>query len=38
MIKTSGANVSPLEVEELLATHPDVKGVAVVGRPGSLGR
>jgi acyl-CoA synthetase (AMP-forming)/AMP-acid ligase II len=33
MIKTSGANVSPLEVEELLATHPDVKGVAVVGVP-----
>jgi fatty-acyl-CoA synthase len=33
VIKTSGANVSPLEVEELLATHPDVKGVAVVGVP-----
>jgi fatty-acyl-CoA synthase len=33
VIKTSGANVSPLEVEELLATHPEVKGVAVVGIP-----
>ncbi len=33
VIKTSGANVSPLEVEELLATHRDVKGVAVVGVP-----
>jgi fatty-acyl-CoA synthase len=33
VIKTSGANVSPLEVEELLATHPDVKGIVVVGVP-----
>jgi fatty-acyl-CoA synthase len=33
VIKTSGANVSPLEVEELLGTHPDVKGVVVVGVP-----
>jgi fatty-acyl-CoA synthase len=36
VIKTSGANVSPLEVEELLATHPDVKGVVVVGVPDPL--
>jgi fatty-acyl-CoA synthase len=35
VIKTSGANVSPLEVEELLGTHPDVKGVVVVGVPDS---
>jgi fatty-acyl-CoA synthase len=33
MIKTSGANVSPLEVEEVLGEHPQVKGVAVVGVP-----
>ena len=31
MIKTAGINVSPAEVEEFLATHPDVVEVAVVG-------
>lgn len=31
MIKTAGINVSPAEVEEFLATHPDVAEVAVVG-------
>ncbi len=33
MIKTSGINVSPLEVEEFLATHPAVAQAAVVGAP-----
>jgi fatty-acyl-CoA synthase len=33
MIKTSGANVSPVEVEEQLMTHPCIKEVAVVGVP-----
>lgn len=33
MIKTGGINVSPLEVEEFLATHPRVQEVAVVGAP-----
>lgn len=31
MIKTGGINVSPAEVEEFLASHPDVKEVAVAG-------
>jgi fatty-acyl-CoA synthase len=31
MIKTAGINVSPAEVEEFLATHPEVASVAVVG-------
>jgi acyl-CoA synthetase (AMP-forming)/AMP-acid ligase II len=33
MIKTSGANVAPVEVEEVLDSHPDVKRAAVVGVP-----
>jgi fatty-acyl-CoA synthase len=33
MIKTGGENVSPVEVEELLAGHPDVDRAAVVGLP-----
>ena len=33
MIKTSGINVSPLEVESFLAVHPDVREVLVVGAP-----
>jgi fatty-acyl-CoA synthase len=31
LIKTGGANVSPLEVEQALAKHPDVKVGVVVG-------
>ncbi|SHM61144.1 long-chain-fatty-acid--CoA ligase [Cryptosporangium aurantiacum] len=33
MIITGGENVFPAEVEAVLADHPDVAGVAVVGRP-----
>jgi fatty-acyl-CoA synthase len=33
MIKTSGINVSPLEVESFLAGHPGVQEVLVVGAP-----
>lgn len=33
MIKTSGINVSPAEVESFLAGHPDVAEVVVVGAP-----
>jgi len=33
MIKTAGINVSPLEVEEVLLQHPDVKQAYVVGVP-----
>lgn len=33
MIISGGVNVYPAEVEELLATHPDVREVAVVGAP-----
>ncbi len=33
MLKTSGINVSPLEVERFLETHPDVKEAQVVGIP-----
>jgi malonyl-CoA/methylmalonyl-CoA synthetase len=33
LIITGGYNVHPREVEEALATHPDVVEVAVVGRP-----
>ena len=33
MIKTGGENVSPVEVEELLVSHPDVDRAAVVGLP-----
>jgi len=33
MIKTGGENVAPVEVEEVVAAHPSVDVVAVVGRP-----
>ena len=33
LIKTSGANVAPLEVEAILLTHPAVKQAYVVGVP-----
>ena len=33
VIITGGENVSPLEVEEVLRTHPDVSDVAVIGTP-----
>lgn len=33
IIITGGENVSPLEVEEVLRTHPDVADVAVIGTP-----
>jgi fatty-acyl-CoA synthase len=33
MIKTAGINVSPLEVEQVLLSHPDVKQAHVVGVP-----
>ena len=33
IIKTGGANVSPLEVDEALATHPGVKLAKTVGLP-----
>jgi fatty-acyl-CoA synthase len=33
VIKTGGANVSPREVDELLATHPAVKRTQTVGVP-----
>lgn len=33
IIKTGGANVSPREIDELLATHPAVKLVQTVGVP-----
>lgn len=33
MIKTSGINVSPAEVESFLSQHPSVDDVAVVGAP-----
>lgn len=33
MIKTSGANVAPLEVEQLLLAHPDIHRAVVVGVP-----
>jgi fatty-acyl-CoA synthase len=36
MIKTSGANVAPAEVEEVIKTHPGVKEAAVVGVPDPL--
>src|SRR5690625_7897545 len=31
IIKTGGANVSPREVDDVLATHPDVKITQTVG-------
>jgi len=33
LIITGGYNVYPREVEEVLGTHPDVREVAVIGRP-----
>ncbi len=33
MIKTGGINVAPLEVEEVLLQHPDIKQAYVVGVP-----
>lgn len=33
MIISGGENVYPTEVEGVLATHPDVRDVAVIGRP-----
>lgn len=33
VIKSGGINVSPIEVEQLLATHPDVRDAHVVGVP-----
>jgi 2-furoate---CoA ligase len=33
MIISGGENIHPVEVEEVLARHPDVKDVAVVGAP-----
>ncbi|QNQ89509.1 AMP-binding protein [Corynebacterium poyangense] len=33
VIITGGFNVYPAEVEQVIATHPDVREVAVVGRP-----
>lgn len=33
MIKTSGINVSPLEIEELLHTHPQIRQAHVLGVP-----
>jgi acyl-CoA synthetase (AMP-forming)/AMP-acid ligase II len=33
VIITGGENVTPLEVEEVLRTHPDVADVAVIGTP-----
>jgi carnitine-CoA ligase len=36
MIKRSGENISPLEIEETLKMHPDVQDAAVVGVPDAL--
>ena len=33
VISTAGFKVAPVEVEEVLATHPDVREVAVLGAP-----
>jgi fatty-acyl-CoA synthase len=33
VIKSSGINISPVEVEQLLASHPDVREAHVVGVP-----
>lgn len=34
LIISGGSNIYPREVEEVLLTHPDVKEVSVIGRPG----
>ncbi|HEX5505426.1 MAG TPA: AMP-binding protein [Thermomicrobiales bacterium] len=36
MIKRGGETIAPREVEEVLLAHPDVREVAVVGRPDAL--
>ncbi len=36
MIKRSGENISPMEIEETLKEHPDVQDAAVVGIPDAL--
>ena len=36
MIISSGENVYPREIEEVLAAHPDIKEAAVVGIPDKL--
>jgi fatty-acyl-CoA synthase len=36
LIKTGGANVSPVELETVLAKHPDLLASAVVGLPDAL--
>jgi crotonobetaine/carnitine-CoA ligase len=36
IIRRRGENLSPAEVEEALATHPDVAEVAVIGVPSDL--
>lgn len=36
IIKTGGANVSPLEIDEIVRTHPDVKVSQTVGVPDEL--
>ena len=33
IIKRGGENISPIEIEELIITHPDVSQVCVVGMP-----
>ncbi len=33
MVVTGGVNVFPMEIEQVIATHPDVAQVAVIGRP-----
>jgi crotonobetaine/carnitine-CoA ligase len=36
VIRRRGENVAPVEIEEALASHPDVHEVAVVGVPSEL--
>ena len=33
IIKRGGENISPVEIEGLVITHPDVQAVAVIGMP-----